>query len=161
MRRRSGIVQRLRTRASTEPGYTLIELLVAVLIVGTLAAIAIPAFMNQKNKASDVKAKAEARSMSTAMETCATDNQDGTFAGCDLPRLMQIETTFSADADVLLANGSSYTVQSAPATTSENVFRILKVGGDIDRECTLGSGSDAGGCNIGGQEPAEGVDGTW
>lgn len=151
----------MRTAARRESGFTLIELLVAVLIVGTLAAIAIPSFVNQKNKASDAKAKTEARSMLTAMETCATDNQNGEFNGCDLPRLRAIESTISANAAVPLSAGSSYVVEAAPSVTSENVYRIIKVAGDVDRECTIGSAGDAGGCDIGGQEAAEGVNGTW
>ena len=153
--------QRMGAPTGNESGYTLIELLIAVLIVGVLAAIAIPTFVNQKNKASDAHAKVEARTMATAMETCATDNPGGTFGGCDLPRLRGIEPSISDDADVPLVGGSAYVVEAAPADTSANVYRIVNVEGDQDRECTLGSEGQAGGCNIGGQAPGPGVAGTW
>ncbi len=45
-----------------------------MLILGILAAIALPAFFNQKNKAGDAKAKEYAHSAQVAMETYATDN---------------------------------------------------------------------------------------
>jgi type IV pilus assembly protein PilA len=60
--------------ASEESGFTLVELLVVMLIIGLLAAIAIPAFFNQREKAKDSGAKEMARTAETAMETYATDN---------------------------------------------------------------------------------------
>ena len=72
---------KLRQRmASEESGFTLVELLVVMLIIGLLAAIAIPAFFNQRNKAYDANAKEQARTAETAMETYATDN-GGVYTG--------------------------------------------------------------------------------
>ena len=73
------MLHKLRARAQDEKGFTLIELLVVILIIGILAAIALPAFLNQRGKAQDTEAKSEARTMQTAMETYYTDEQ--TYAG--------------------------------------------------------------------------------
>ena len=77
------MLMKLRKRMGREEGFTLIELLVVMLILGILAAIAIPTFFNQRQKAQDSSAKAAARTAQTAMETYATDNQ-GSYVGADV-----------------------------------------------------------------------------
>ena len=74
------MILKLRERmANREEGFTLIELLVVMLIIGILAAIAIPTFFNQRNKASDSSAKEMAHTGQVAAETIATDN-NGSYA---------------------------------------------------------------------------------
>lgn len=58
-----------------DQGFTLIELLVVMIIIGILAAIAIPTFLNQRNKGYDTQAKSDVRAIQTEIETYFTDNQ--------------------------------------------------------------------------------------
>jgi type IV pilus assembly protein PilA len=66
-----------KMREEHEGGFTLIELLVVIIIIGILAAIAIPVFLNQRKKGYDAQAKSDLRNMATAEETYLTDNPTG------------------------------------------------------------------------------------
>jgi len=76
------MLARLRkAQEEREGGFTLIELLVVIIIIGILAAIAIPVFLNQRQKGYDAQAKSDVRNMATAEETYLTDNPAGYIGG--------------------------------------------------------------------------------
>ena len=74
------MLEKLREKRNEESGFTLVELLVVMLILGILAAIAVPAFFSQRDKAQDADTKSGVRTAQTAIETYATDN-GGDYTG--------------------------------------------------------------------------------
>jgi type IV pilus assembly protein PilA len=142
------MLNRLRQRLSNEEGFTLIELLVVILIIGILAAIAIPAFLNQTSKANDAAAKTQVGTLQTTMETCANENS-GSYANCTLEELQKIEPTLkdesTAVATVKTHEAAKFVVESK-AKGSEDNYILENNEGTITRTCTP---ANKGGCKNG------------
>jgi type IV pilus assembly protein PilA len=145
------MLYRLRQRSKDEGGFTLIELLVVILIIGILAAIAIPSFLNQKSKANDASAKVQARTAETAAETYSTDH-NGEYKGMSIAELQTIEPTLkeTTAAKLLKAEekGTGYLVESE-AVATKNKFIIERTNnGEVIRTCTT---EKTGACPTGGK----------
>jgi type IV pilus assembly protein PilA len=140
-----------RLSGDKEAGFTLIELLVVMLILGILAAIALPAFFNQKEKAGDAKAKENAHTAQVALETYSTDN-NGSYTGATVALLQKIEPTVANESKegkegILVSVTASNKYSLSSISSNKHTFKINNSEGTMTYTCEP---AESGGCPAGG-----------
>jgi type IV pilus assembly protein PilA len=135
-----------------ERGFTLIELLVAIMVIGVLAAIALPIFLSQQEKAKDASPKTEARNLAIILETCRVG--EDSYDDCDTQGELGREGrayswgTGPGQVSVVSADRRTFSIEAVSDGQSggtNNIFTLTReTDGVLTRTCTGTAGCSNG-----------------
>ena len=133
------MLARIRKAAEErEGGFTLIELLVVIIIIGILAAIAIPVFLNQRQKGYDAQAKSDARNLATLEETYLTDH--GNYKTEASSAAAQTDLGYKPSSNVTTVTVKTYD-STGTAGTDQNASYCISVTSSSTKTWVYNSGS--------------------
>jgi type IV pilus assembly protein PilA len=143
--------RRLRLRLTQQYGFTLIEVLVVMLVIGVLAAIALPAFLGQQQKGEDADAKSNARNLVSLVDACYTSKDDYTLCSDQASLGGNIGIPYGTkpgEANVAASTRSTFTVTAVSKASTggaNNTFSIMRdASGVVSRSCSGGGGCHSG-----------------
>ena len=150
------MLRALPKRIRQNRGFTLIELLVVILLLGVLAAIAIPAYFDHQKKGKDSEAQSNARNLVSRVELCFATEED--YSHCDTHEKIGGDTNLPYGTDpgqvsIVETTPDTYkvtAVSKAKSDGSNHTFSIThSLQGTNDKTCTAGSGNNKGSCKNG------------
>jgi prepilin-type N-terminal cleavage/methylation domain-containing protein len=126
---------RARRLLAADQGFSLIEVLVAILIVGILAMLAVPVFLGQRRKGQDLEAQEMVRNVAVALATRHTDNDS--FAATKA-ELIAIEPTIGEATPQLVFDATKDTYEITERSASSTTFTLARAAdGLLTRTCSV------------------------